>query len=430
MKRPRIESVYFGGREYERLAGVLSVSAKHHCPNWDINIRKIDNHNLKAALSSKYVNKGLFPNNAHKALEWCRIVKESANGDRLLLIDADTFIRASIDEIWDLDFDYARTVRDYKWPWNSGVMFLRVNERTKLFFDYITEETFKMLRDAKYHAVFEERYGGIHQASIASVIDRNVVPDFKVIDIPCKIWNSEHTSRSLEDFRQAKIVHLLPSGRKKITKGASWTKDKKWFHIGKEWHSWHMKSQVKYRWDEIIDRLVKLHRDNNSNLKIAEIGVWQGDIVKRIIPFLKMIDMYYLVDNWKSGTPGTDWYESGSKMPRFKQSRYDSAFRLVRTMTKGYRDKINIYHMDSVDAARAVRDHSLDLVFIDANHSYKGVVSDIEAWLPKVKIGGYIGGHDFDEPRFPGVRQGVELHFGRDIELGDDYTWFKLIKEA
>lgn len=40
---------------------------------------------------------------------------------------------------------------------------------------------------------------------------------------------------------------------------------------------------------------------------------------------------------------------------------------------------------------------SADLVFLDAAHDYKNVRTDIEAWLPVVKSGGIIAGHDFDK---------------------------------
>jgi hypothetical protein len=51
--------------------------------------------------------------------------------------------------------------------------------------------------------------------------------------------------------------------------------------------------------------------------------------------------------------------------------------------------------LPSTEAANLYQDKSLDFVFLDAAHDYDSIKSDIIAWLPKVKIGGWIGGHDY-----------------------------------
>lgn len=49
----------------------------------------------------------------------------------------------------------------------------------------------------------------------------------------------------------------------------------------------------------------------------------------------------------------------------------------------------------STEAAKSFEDNSLDFVYIDAAHDYENVKNDILAWLPKIKAGGYISGHDY-----------------------------------
>jgi len=81
----------------------------------------------------------------------------------------------------------------------------------------------------------------------------------------------------------------------------------------------------------------------------------------------------------------------------------------------------------STDIATYIPGGSLDLVFLDADHSYEGVRADIAAWLPKVRKGGWIGGHDYDngEPGydFSGVRKAVDEAFG-DVETDANFTWW------
>lgn len=59
----------------------------------------------------------------------------------------------------------------------------------------------------------------------------------------------------------------------------------------------------------------------------------------------------------------------------------------------------------SLEMAGACEEESLDGIFIDAAHDYESVKADISAWLPKVKPGGFFGGHDIDAP---GVKQAVD----------------------
>jgi hypothetical protein len=42
-------------------------------------------------------------------------------------------------------------------------------------------------------------------------------------------------------------------------------------------------------------------------------------------------------------------------------------------------------------------DHSLDAVFVDGSHLYDDVKRDIEAWMPKVRKGGILFGHDLND---------------------------------
>ena len=60
----------------------------------------------------------------------------------------------------------------------------------------------------------------------------------------------------------------------------------------------------------------------------------------------------------------------------------------------------------STQAAGFYPDGHFDLVFIDAWHDYRDVRDDIDAWLPKVREGGILAGHDWNLPD-TGVREAV-----------------------
>jgi hypothetical protein len=69
-----------------------------------------------------------------------------------------------------------------------------------------------------------------------------------------------------------------------------------------------------------------------------------------------------------------------------------------------------VHWMASVEAAKEVFDAWADFVFIDAAHSYEAVKADIAVWQPKVRTGGWFGGHDY-HPSHPGVIRAVDEAF-------------------
>lgn len=90
----------------------------------------------------------------------------------------------------------------------------------------------------------------------------------------------------------------------------------------------------------------------------------------------------------------------------------------------------------SVTAAAMYPDGYFDLVFIDAWHDYKDVREDIDAWLPKVSVGGILAGHDWNLPD-TGVREAVletleldPIYIAEDpASAGKKWVWWAEVKE-
>ena len=73
----------------------------------------------------------------------------------------------------------------------------------------------------------------------------------------------------------------------------------------------------------------------------------------------------------------------------------------------GLGDTITLIISDSLSASRLFTGASLEWVHLDARHDYASVKADIEAWLPKVKPGGWLSGDDYDEQKWPDVVRAV-----------------------
>ena len=65
----------------------------------------------------------------------------------------------------------------------------------------------------------------------------------------------------------------------------------------------------------------------------------------------------------------------------------------------------NIKHYSSLSqhTHQHFADGEFDFIYIDGLHTYEAVKQDIELYLPKLKKGGIIGGHDYYKYQWPNV---------------------------
>lgn len=122
----------------------------------------------------------------------------------------------------------------------------------------------------------------------------------------------------------------------------------------------------------------------------AEIGVWRGAFSAAFCegnPNLHML----CVDPWKSYPEWGDTKNSTADPEAFMEQAYRDAMKRLARLNA------TIVRQFSVDAAKTVPDGSLDFVYIDGNHGFNSVLSDLKAWAPKVRAGGFVAGHDYGE---------------------------------
>jgi len=134
----------------------------------------------------------------------------------------------------------------------------------------------------------------------------------------------------------------------------------------------------------------------------VEVGIYRG------------VHVVELLQRWGGHLMGIDPYIPGS---------YKGLDTSEKTMMQAFNNTLEyikegrfmLSQETSVEAAARFNDKSLDFVYIDAQHDYASVMEDIVAWLPKVKNGGLITGHDFVnwEERDVGVKDAV-FDFFRD----------------
>jgi predicted O-methyltransferase YrrM len=97
---------------------------------------------------------------------------------------------------------------------------------------------------------------------------------------------------------------------------------------------------------------------------------------------------------------------------------------------RGY-EHVNVNRKKSPLAAIDYDDHSFDLVYLDGLHTRQAVEADIYAWIPKVRPGGFIAGHDYAD--YSGcylaghmqVISAVDGILGRPDMIFSDTSWIK-----
>ena len=147
---------------------------------------------------------------------------------------------------------------------------------------------------------------------------------------------------------------------------------------------WNQKSNRKYFLKDLIE--------SNGYTSMAEIGVRDGRTT------------FYLLDNIANLT----------------------IYGIDLDTTLFYNDKVNEKYKDRLIPIRgksanvAIQVPMVDLVFIDADHSYNGCLRDIIEYTPKVNKGGILSGHDID---FPGVNKAVN-QLVKYYDVGPNNVWF------
>ncbi len=163
---------------------------------------------------------------------------------------------------------------------------------------------------------------------------------------------------------------------------------------------------------------------DSYDIKGAEIGVFNGvlsNYLFRAHPKLHLT----MVDAWTVIEKDSDAGKAGDQLVHIHPTSWVNVCGLAYQNTNFAANRRTIIREDSVVAAEQVPDESLDFVFIDADHSYYGVTRDLKAWVPKVKIDGFVSGHDFEDPLYPrwGTKRALtDFNIGKVI-VGDDGCW-------
>jgi hypothetical protein len=118
---------------------------------------------------------------------------------------------------------------------------------------------------------------------------------------------------------------------------------------------------------------------------VCEIGVLKGDFSMNILEITKPKKLF-LVDSWKHYSSG--YVDSNNVSQKENDYRYEYTKKRFESF-----ENVKIIRAESIYASLNFDNNFFDWIYIDANHSYKSVLNDLNLFDLKVKS--FIVGHDW-----------------------------------
>jgi predicted O-methyltransferase YrrM len=149
-----------------------------------------------------------------------------------------------------------------------------------------------------------------------------------------------------------------------------------------------------------------------ASTHIIEIGSWKGRSTKALA--CATSGRVYAVDHWmgqstpnahgKISSPDTELLVKGSEAI-FREFYLNLKDEIAAS-------KVVTVRASSADAVQLLRpmlpNGKADMVFIDADHAYECVKTDIKGYLSLLSAGSLLCGHDYGNPDWPGVEKAVQ----------------------
>jgi len=120
----------------------------------------------------------------------------------------------------------------------------------------------------------------------------------------------------------------------------------------------------------------------------VEVGVKLGQFSREVLSKWKSCQSYKLVDPWEHQKNYND-------AANVNQQAQNDNFEKTKVALRQWDNITEFYRMYSIQAAKQMKEESLDFVYIDARHDYCAMTEDLLAYWPLVAPGGILAGHDY-----------------------------------
>lgn len=175
------------------------------------------------------------------------------------------------------------------------------------------------------------------------------------------------------------------------------------------------------KWQDVpgwtCPRIIELYDEMARELKPGAVAIECGVAYGKSLAYLASVldpgvDIL-AVDIWQTFQGRTTFpeafrkarFDHRSPMAAAKRNVVDVLERMNPAGDQALYSRIEWIQARSEDVPKYL-DFEVDFVFLDDHHEEESVYAEIMAWLPRLKSGGVIAGHDIND-HYPGVERGV-----------------------
>jgi hypothetical protein len=142
---------------------------------------------------------------------------------------------------------------------------------------------------------------------------------------------------------------------------------------------------------KVFENRIEMVKSLPKNLIIAELGVFNGNFSNTIMEFCEPEELV-LIDLWEDKNISCGDADGNNEEIENGIILYESV------KNKFVNNKnVKIHKEDTITALSKYPDDYFDMIYVDADHKYNGCLLDLEMSYKKVKNGGYIMGHDYEQ---------------------------------
>ena len=158
--------------------------------------------------------------------------------------------------------------------------------------------------------------------------------------------------------------------------------------------------------------------------KGLEIGAYMGESTQIFLSSGLFRGGFTVIDSWTLGQHGE---QTDDRFWVDIKNQFEHNVRIFEDESWWSGENLKVIRGWSQNSHVEIKDDSLDFIYIDGDHSYEAVKRDLELYLPKLKKGGLMCGHDYDKDAWLGCCEAIDEVIGKPEKVFMDSSWIKQI---